>query len=131
MEVREFELSAITPLLRIFDAAKAKEFYVGYLGFRLDWEHRHEPDMPLYAQVSLGRCALHLTEHHGDGTPGSAMRIETAKLAEYHRYLTAKHYGYARPGLEQAFGCLEVRVVDPFGNRLTFFERLGGRSPET
>ena len=131
MEVPAFELSAVTPLLRIFDVAKAKEFYVGYLGFNLDWEHRYEPDMPLYAQVSLGRCALHLTEHHGDCTPGSALRIETSNLTGYHEYLKAKNYGYARPGLEKAFGCLEVRVGDPFGNRLTFFERLDGRSPET
>ena len=25
------------PILRIFDIAKAKEFYVDYLGFGLDW----------------------------------------------------------------------------------------------
>jgi catechol 2,3-dioxygenase-like lactoylglutathione lyase family enzyme len=29
-----------TPILRIFDEAKAKEFYVEFLGFRVDWEHR-------------------------------------------------------------------------------------------
>ncbi len=131
MENTRVELTTVTPLLRIFDVAKAKEFYVDFLGFALDWEHRYEPDMPLYAQVSLGRCALHLTEHHGDCTPGSAIRIEASNLTEYHEILTAKKYGYARPGLEQAFGCLEVRIADPFGNRLTFFERLDDLSPET
>ena len=40
-----------TPILRIFDEAKAREFYVGYLGFRIDWEHRFAPGMPLYLQV--------------------------------------------------------------------------------
>ena len=25
------------PVLRIFDLDKAKEFYVGYLGFKVDW----------------------------------------------------------------------------------------------
>jgi catechol 2,3-dioxygenase-like lactoylglutathione lyase family enzyme len=40
------------PLLRIFDVAKACEFYVEYLGFRVDWEHRFEPTAPLYMQVS-------------------------------------------------------------------------------
>jgi hypothetical protein len=26
-----------TPILRIFDEAKAKEFYIGFLGFKADW----------------------------------------------------------------------------------------------
>ncbi len=33
-------LGRATPILRIFDEAKAKEFYVGFLGFKVDWEHR-------------------------------------------------------------------------------------------
>ncbi len=27
------------PILRIFDVEKAKEFYVGFLGFTVAWEH--------------------------------------------------------------------------------------------
>jgi hypothetical protein len=30
------------PILRIFSVEKAKEFYVGYLGFSVDWEHHFE-----------------------------------------------------------------------------------------
>jgi len=39
-------------VLRSFDEAKAREFYVDFLGFTVDWEHRFEPGMPLYMQVS-------------------------------------------------------------------------------
>ena len=28
------------PILRMFDVAKAREFYVEYLGFTVDFEHR-------------------------------------------------------------------------------------------
>lgn len=35
------------PILRIFDVAKAKEFYVGCLGFVVDWEHRFDEDAPV------------------------------------------------------------------------------------
>lgn len=28
------------PIFRIFDVAKAREFYVDYLGMTVDWEHR-------------------------------------------------------------------------------------------
>jgi hypothetical protein len=67
-------------ILRMFDEAKAKEFYLDFLGFTLDWEHRFEAQLPLYMQISKDRCILHLSEYHGDGSPGAAMRIETTEL---------------------------------------------------
>lgn len=113
------------PILRMFDEAKAKEFYVGFLGFRIDWEHRYEPDMPLYMQATLGEgTVVHLSEHHGDCSPGSALRIEMIGIDAFHRSLSGKHYKYARPGLERNERERYVQVGDPFGNRLTFFERL-------
>ena len=36
------------PILRMCDEAKAREFYLGFLGFAVDWEHRFEPGFPLY-----------------------------------------------------------------------------------
>jgi len=126
-----YRFKAATPLLRMFDADKTKEFYLGYLGLRLDWEHRYEPDMPLYMQVSAGDVAFHLTEHHGDCTPGSAVRVEVANLRAYYAELSAKTYGYARPGLERAFGCDEIRLTDPSGNRITLFERREEEDDDT
>lgn len=41
-----------TPILRIFDESKAVEFYVDFLGFKVDWQHRFEANFPLYLQVS-------------------------------------------------------------------------------
>jgi hypothetical protein len=57
------------PILRIFDEAKVKEFYVDFLGFTVDWQHRFENGLPLYMQISKDGCIIHLSEHHGDGTP--------------------------------------------------------------
>ena len=84
-----------TPILRIFDEAKAREFYVDFLGFKVDWEHRFEPGLPLYLQVSKDGCVLHLSEHHGDCSPGAAMRIETSELDAFHAELASKHCRYA------------------------------------
>ncbi|WP_333895428.1 glyoxalase superfamily protein [Mycolicibacterium gadium] len=36
-------------VLRIFDQAKAEEFYLDYLGFVTDWEDRFGPDFPRLA----------------------------------------------------------------------------------
>lgn len=114
-------LGASTPILRIFDEAKAREFYVDFLAFRVDWEHRFEPGLPLYMQVSRDGCVLHLSEHHGDCSPGSAIRIDADNLDAFHRELSAKDYKYARPGIEtMPWGTRDMSVTDPFGNRLTF-----------
>ena len=66
-----FIANQVIPVLRIFDEQKAREFYLGYLGFSVDFEHRFEPGTPLFMQVSRGGITLRLSEHHGDGTPGS------------------------------------------------------------
>ncbi len=110
-----------TPILRILDETKAREFYVDFLGFKIDWEHRFEPGAPLYMQVSKDDCVLHLSEHYGDGTPGAAVRIHASDIDGFHHELTAKQYKYARPDIqEQSWGTREMSVKDPFGNRLTF-----------
>jgi len=111
------------PILRIFDVAKAREFYLDFLGFALDWEHRFEPELPVYMQVSRGGLVLHLSEHHGDCCPGSTVFVRMQGIEELHRELGEKRYCYNRPGLEMApwkARCMEV--VDPFGNRLRFSE---------
>ena len=119
--MNKVELRTVTPILRSFDEAKAREFYVDFLGFRVDWEHRFEPDLPLYLQVSRDGCVLHLSEHHGDCCPGAAMRIEVDDIDAYHAELTAKQYGYSRPGIEDTpWGSRDMSIKDPFGNRLTF-----------
>lgn len=114
----------ITPVLRIFDESKAREFYAGFLGFAVDWEHRFGENFPLYLQVSRGGCVLHLSEHHGDCAPGAAVRIETTGIDALHAELAARDYKYAKPSIQTAeWGDRLLSVVDPFGNRLVFFER--------
>ena len=114
------------PILRIFHVEKAKEFYVGFLGFTVDWEHRFDPNAPIYMQVSRGGCVFHLSEHHGDCCPGSTVFLRVTGLDDYHSEIMAKGYGYMRPGVEATFHnsrCMEV--IDPFGNRLRFDETVG------
>lgn len=115
-----------TPVLRIFDEAKAKEFYLDFLGCTANWEHRFDDNAPLYMEVQLGDCILHLTGHHGDCSPGGALRIETTELEAFSASLLAKNYRYARPGCpnEDGSGGRNIILTDPFGNRLIFFERL-------
>jgi uncharacterized glyoxalase superfamily protein PhnB len=119
------EVLKTIPILRIFSVEKAREFYVDYLGFQVDWEHRFEDVAPIYMQVSKGNLILHLTEHYGDCCPGSTVFVWMTGIDEFHQELSAKSYGYLRPGLEQTFyGSKCVEVIDPFGNRIRFNEDL-------
>jgi len=120
---RTISFDRTIPVLRIFSVEKAYEFYVDYLGFTVDWEHRFEDSLPLYMQVSRDGFVLHLTEHHGDATPGSRAFIVTRGLEALHAELAEKDYPHLRPGIEETpWGARVLQVTDPFGNRLTFNE---------
>jgi len=71
--------------------------------------------------VSRGDCVLHLSEHHGDATPGAALRVPVTDLEALQRELAAKPYPFARPAIEDMpWGTRDMPVTDPFGNRLVF-----------
>jgi catechol 2,3-dioxygenase-like lactoylglutathione lyase family enzyme len=110
------------PILRSFDRAKALEFYVDYLGFGIDWEQGHDDHSPLYLQVSRGAARLHLSEHHGDASPGGAALIPLADVSALHAELHGKDYDYAKPGIRTEDWGLVLVVVDPFHNRLVFHQ---------
>lgn len=113
------------PVLRIFDYAKAIEFYVDWLGFKIEWEHHFDENSPVYMEVSKGNLTLHLSEHHGDSTPGAHVFVWCNGVEAYHKELIDKKYKYNRPGLEKTFyDALAFTVNDPFGNKISFNEKL-------
>ncbi|MEN0005560.1 MAG: glyoxalase superfamily protein [Bacteroidota bacterium] len=112
-----------TPTLRSFDQTKAIAFYIDFLGFKIDWTHRFTEDAPRYQQLSRSACIIHLSEHHGDGTPGTKIRIPCDDLDTYLAELTAKDYKYYNPSIvEQSWNDREMSITDPFGNTLIFFQ---------
>ncbi|TCM56228.1 hypothetical protein C8J36_103603 [Rhizobium sp. PP-F2F-G48] len=111
------------PIFRIFSVEKAMEFYLGFLGFKLDWEHRFSEGAPLYAQVSREGLTLHLSEHAGDTTPGTRIFVPIGDAKALQAELSSRNYAHMNPGLETAPWGLEVTVTDPFANRITFCEQ--------
>ena len=119
-------MSTVKPILRIFDYDKTLEFYINWLGFKIDWEHVFEPGAPRYIQVAFRDISFHLSEHHGDSSPGAHIFIEDFKgLRAYHKELNDKKYRHNRPGLEVPEWnpkAITMTVYDPFGNRISFTE---------
>jgi catechol 2,3-dioxygenase-like lactoylglutathione lyase family enzyme len=119
------ELRQVHPVLRMYDVERTKAFYVDYLGCAVDWEDGDASSGPVYLQVSRGPLALHLSSHHGDGTPGSVVLVEVTGIEELVASLHATGYGFMRPGLDDgpAPGMRSTEVIDPASNRIRFFER--------
>lgn len=116
----EVRFGQTCPIMRIFDEARAREFYVGFLGFSLDWEHRFGENFPLYAQVSRAGLTLHLSGHHGDASPGSTTFVRMEGVHAYQKELARKNYSYGKPGVEDLPWGLVMTVTDPFSNRIRF-----------
>jgi uncharacterized glyoxalase superfamily protein PhnB len=121
----EIVFERVIPVLRIFDVAKADEFYQGFLGFAVDWDQRVDGGAPLYRQISRAGLILHLSEHHGDGSPGVHIRVMMRGVEAFQREISARSYRYMRPGLETTpWGAVETGVIDPFGNLIRFCEPI-------
>ena len=114
-------LGPAVPILRIFDDAEARAFYLDYLGFAVEWEHRFEPDLPLYLRISRSDCMLDLSQHYGDGTPGTSVWIPIADVVSFNAELLQKNHPRSRPGIDlNAPGGPTMTVIDPFSNHLRF-----------
>ena len=121
----DIKFESVVPILRMFDVAKAEEFYQGFLGFATDWDHRFDDNAPLYRQISRGGLIIHLSEHHGDGSPGARLRVMMRGVRAFHEEISSKGYRYMRPGLDTTpWKTLEVGVIDPAGNMIRFCEPL-------
>ena len=116
------KLKRSIPIFRIFDEKKAREHYVEYLGFNVEFEHRFHENAPLFMGISRDDVVIFLSEHHGDGSPGHFVRVDVDGLDDLHRELQSKNYKYMNPGIQEQEWGREVVVYDPFGNRLIFNE---------
>ena len=121
------EFGNAVPILRITSAEDAFDYYIGVLGFQIDWEHRFEPGLPLYVQVSRSGAVLHLSEHAGDGTPGAAVWVAVDDVKELRNEFLSRltEDGSIGDIDKDAPGGPTFEAVDPFDNVLRFAQRSG------
>ena len=100
----------LAPILRVADANAAVGWYA-QLGFRKEWEHRFEPELPLYLSIAWGDARIHLSEHSGDARPETLVYL----------YVDDVDAAAAAVGVteidDMPWG-RDFEVTDPDGNRL-------------
>jgi catechol 2,3-dioxygenase-like lactoylglutathione lyase family enzyme len=114
----------VMPTLRITDYGRSKQFYVDGLGFQIDWEHRFEPGLPVFMQVSRDGLAFFLTEHTGDCPVGGLIHLYVADVDEWFREFRRQGVRVQEPPNENLQGLRSMTVVDPDGNKLHICTRL-------
>ena len=104
----------VTPILRVQSLPTSIDYYVGVLGFKVDW---HEPG--IMASVSRDRCSLMLCE--GDqGNPGSWVWIGVGDVEILFAEYRTKGAKVRHPPTNYPWAC-EMQIEDPDGHVL----RLG------
>lgn len=73
-------------------------------------------------QVARGDLRLHLTEHYGDGTPGTHVFLPMAGIDAFQAELRSHRSRFSWAGLQTNPWGRTLTVIDPFANQLNFTE---------
>jgi len=114
----------VMPTLRITDYEASRTFYSDGLGFQIDWEHRFEPGLPVFMQVSRDGLAFFLTEHTGDCPVGGLIHLYVPDVDAWYREFRQKGVPVREPPNESLQRLRSMTVVDPDGNKLHICTRL-------
>ena len=117
-------LQRVIPTLRITDEARSRVFYVDGLGFRVDWEHRFEPDFPVLLQVSRDGMTVYLSQHVVDCAVGGLVHFYVDRVDDWHAELERRGVPIEMPPTDQPWALREMHLRDPDGNRLRICTRL-------
>ncbi|MEK3884904.1 glyoxalase superfamily protein [Paenibacillus sp. PL2-23] len=118
-------MQKVIPAFRITDYERSKSFYVEGLGFHVDWEHRFEPNFPVFVQITKDHMTIYLTEHAGDCQVGGLIHLFVPHVDSWYNELLSKHEILViEPPHEDLEGLRMMTITDPDGNQLRICTRL-------
>ena len=113
----------VIPILRVSSAAASFEQLYSKLGFKREWEHRFEPHLPAFVEISNGNMRLFLSEHTGDATPNTLVFFRVPDVDAF----VAGLEGVEVVDVPE-IGMRDCEVTDLDGNRIRIGTRLKERS---
>ena len=111
-------MQKVIPTFRITDYEKSKSFYIDGLGFSIDWEHRFEPDFPVYMQITRDGLSLSLSQHTGDCQVGGLVHIFVESVDDWYSDFQSRGVSVKQRPNEGIPGLRIMTVVDPDGNQI-------------
>jgi catechol 2,3-dioxygenase-like lactoylglutathione lyase family enzyme len=116
----------VFPQLRITNWERTRAFYADGLGFEVDWEHRFEPGLPVFAQLTRDGLSLFLSEHAGDCKVGGAAYFVVEDVDALFEQFRARGIRPDEAPADTPWHTREMTLLDPDGNRLRFATRATG-----
>lgn len=110
----------VVPTLRSTDWDRSRAFWVGGLGFAVDFEWRHAPGFPVYVGLSRDGATFHLSEHAGDCQVGGSVAIWVDDVDALHAELSGRRGLDVPEPVTQPWGRRELALADPDGNKVIF-----------
>ena len=117
-------MQTVIPQLRMTQADRSLAFYVGQLGFAVDWQHQFEPGFPLFVQLTREGQTIFLSGHAGDCQPGGAVYFWVPDADATYAAFTARGVTPVKPIEDMPWGVREFVLVDPDHNQLRFGTKL-------
>ena len=116
-------MQQVVPALRIRSYEKSSAFY-GKLGFKEQWKHQFEPALPVFVSIARDGMEIFLTEHTGDCEFGGLVHFYVANVDECYAQFRQRGVPVKEPPSNSLGPDIrDMLVVDPDGNRLSFFTR--------
>jgi glyoxalase superfamily protein len=123
------------PILRVFSEERAREFYLEFLGFTLDFGGpAGGPGTSFYGQIIRGETTFQLSEQPYDPGHGATVAINIdgidalrAELADRYGAMGSRVWGpavWVPEVREMPWKTRVMTISDPFGNHLRFSEPL-------
>ena len=106
----------VVPTLRIAKLAGSEAFYVGALGFHIDWQHADDAGAR-FAQLSREGMLLYLSERAADGAGRGLVHLYVPNVDAWHVEFFERGVDAPLPQ-DMPWGNREFRVLDPDGNQL-------------
>lgn len=118
LKVKPTNFASIRPVIGVASYQEAVDFYVDWLGFKIEWEWREAPGEPVVMQINRDGVAIQLLE--GDEHPAQTwIQILVDDIVGLADELNLKRPNSAE--LADNFPYVrQISAHDPFGNLIVF-----------
>ncbi len=127
--MKDYGFGSSIPVIRMLCEKSARSFYLDFLGYEVDWEHRFQkddPESPLCMQIRRGESVIHLDGHAEDDSPTAEVRIPITDLQGFEEELSKRCEDREKPKAvdpRYEWKNTDMNIYDPSGNLLVFWLR--------